>query len=72
MGSGPAGIFVFSAAERGNKEIKIKSPAQIGLEAKQIGKKEGRRERLKILADMSQHSHLVLFFCKPKVKKSRS
>jgi hypothetical protein len=55
-----------------NKEIKIKSPAQIGLEAKQIGKKEGRRERLKILADMSQHSHLGLFFCKPKVRKSRS
>jgi hypothetical protein len=48
MGSGPAGIFVFSAAERGNKEIKIKSPAQIGLEARQIGSKEGRRERLKI------------------------
>jgi hypothetical protein len=48
MGSGPAGIFVFSATEREDQEIKIKSPAQIGLEAKQIGKKEGRRERPKI------------------------
>jgi hypothetical protein len=45
MGSGPAGIFVFSATEREDQEIKIKSPAQIGLEARQIGRKGIKRKR---------------------------